>query len=163
MNDVWRLYVYYSKKNASAECNYKIYDKQMLIIIQYLKKWDAELWSMSSFQIYTDHKNLKYFITVKKLTEQQIRWSLILLCYNFFILYLSEKQNERTDVLSRQKQDMSMNLWDSRVQHCMTQMIHFEILCKLIQVVSVTIANILNSVLIQNQNLFNETTDLKQI
>ncbi len=33
MNDVWRLCVYYSKKNASAECNYKIYDKEMLIII----------------------------------------------------------------------------------------------------------------------------------
>ncbi len=38
MNDVWRLYVYYLKKNASAECNYKIYDKEMLIIIQCLKK-----------------------------------------------------------------------------------------------------------------------------
>jgi hypothetical protein len=37
MNDVWRLCVYYSKKNASAECNYKIYDKEMLIIIQCLK------------------------------------------------------------------------------------------------------------------------------
>ncbi len=33
MNDVWRLFVYYSKKNASAECNYEIYDKEMLIII----------------------------------------------------------------------------------------------------------------------------------
>jgi len=33
VNDAWRLYAYYSKKNASAECNYKIYDKEMLIII----------------------------------------------------------------------------------------------------------------------------------
>ncbi len=33
MNNVWRLYAYYSKKNASAECNYEIYDKEMLIII----------------------------------------------------------------------------------------------------------------------------------
>ncbi len=101
MNDVWRLYAYYLKKNASAECNYEIYDKEMLIIIQCLKKWNAELRSVSSFQIYTDHKNLKYFITVKKLTEQQMRWSLILLQYNFFILYLLSKQNERTDALSR--------------------------------------------------------------
>ncbi len=70
MNDVWRLCAYYSKKNASAECNYEIYDKEMLIIIQCLKEWDAELRSVSSFQICTDHKNLNYFITVKKLTEQ---------------------------------------------------------------------------------------------
>ncbi len=33
VNNVWRLYVYYLKKNASAECNYEIYDKEMLIII----------------------------------------------------------------------------------------------------------------------------------
>jgi len=48
MNNVWRLCVYYSKKNASAECNYKIYDKEMLIIIQCLKEWDAELKSLQS-------------------------------------------------------------------------------------------------------------------
>jgi len=90
MNDVWRLCVYYLKKNASAKYNYEIYDKKMLIIIQCLKEWDTELRSVSSFQIHMNHKNLKYFMTVKKLTEQQIRWSLILSQYNFFILYLSE-------------------------------------------------------------------------
>ncbi len=45
MNNVWRLCVYYLKKNASAECNYEIYDKEMLIIIQCLKEWDSECWS----------------------------------------------------------------------------------------------------------------------
>ncbi len=79
MNNVWRPCAYYLKKNAPAECNYKIYDKEMLVIIQCLKEWDAELRSVSSFQIHTDHKNLKYFMTVRKLTEQQMRWSLILL------------------------------------------------------------------------------------
>ena len=101
INNVWRLYVYYSKKNASAKCNYKIYDKEMLIIIQCLKELDAELRSVSSFQICTDHKNLKYFMTVRKLTEQQLRWSLILSQYNFFILYLLSKQNERANALLR--------------------------------------------------------------
>ncbi len=86
MNNVWRLCVYYSKKNTSAECNYEIYNKEMLIIIWCLKEWNAELRSASSFQICMNHKNLKYFMTVKKLTEQQMRWSLILLQYNFFIL-----------------------------------------------------------------------------
>jgi len=36
-------------------------------------------------------------MTVRKLTEQQMRWSLILSRYNFFILYLLSKQNERAD------------------------------------------------------------------
>ncbi len=148
INNVWRPCVYYSKKNASAECNYKIYDKEMLIIIQCLKKWDAELRSVSSFQICTDHKNLKYFMTVKKLTEWQMRWSLILSQYNFFILYLLSKQNERTDALLRQKQNVSMNLSDNRVQHCMMQIIHSEMISKPIQAASMTVADILISVLI---------------
>jgi len=135
----------------------------MLIIIQCLKKWDAELRSVSSFQIYTDHKNLKYFMTVKKLTEWQMRWSLILLQYNFFILYLLSKQNERTDALSRWKQNVSMNLSDDRVQHCMTQMIHSEIMSKSIQTILMTVADISVSVLVQDQNLFSEVTNLKQM
>ncbi len=163
MNDVWRLCVYYLKKNASTKCNYEIYDKEMLIIIQCLKEWDAELRSVSSFQIHTDHKNLKYFMTVKKLTEWQMRWSLILSRYNFFILYLLSKQNERADALSRQKQNVLINLSDDRVQHCTTQMIHSEIMSKSIQTVLITVADILISVLVWDQNLFSETTDLEQM
>ncbi len=163
INNVWRLCVYYSKKNAPAECNYEIYDKEMLIIIQCLKEWDAELRSVLSFQICTNHKNLKYFMTVKKLTEQQMRWSLVLLWYNFFILYLLSKQNERTDALLRQKQNVLMNLSDDRVQHHMTQMIHSEMISKPIQAASMTIADISVSVLVQAQNLFDEITDLKQM
>jgi len=135
----------------------------MLIIIQCLKEWDAELRSVSSFQICTDHKNLKYFMTVKKLTEQQMRWSLILLQYNFFILYLLSKQNERTDALLRQKQNVSMNLSDDRVQHCKTQIICSEMMSKPIQTVSMTVADISVSVLVQDQNLFSEITNLKQM
>ncbi len=163
VNNVWRLYAYYSKKNASAECNYEIYNKEMLIIIQCLKEWDTELRSVSSFQIHTDHKNLKYFMTVKKLTEQQMRWSLILSQYNFFILYLLSKQNERANALLRQKQNVSMNLSDNRVQHCMMQMIHSEMISKPIQAASMTVADISVSVLIWDQNLFSEITDLKQM
>jgi len=135
----------------------------MLIIIQCLKEWDAELRSVSSFQIYTDHKNLKYFMTVKKLTEWQMRWFLILLQYNFFILYLLSKQNERADALSRQKQNVSMNLLNDRVQHCTMQIICSEMMSKSIQTASMTVANISISVLIQDQNLFSEITDLKQM
>jgi len=102
-------------------------------------------------------------MTVKKLTEQQMRWSLVLLQYNFFILYLLSKQNERADALLRQKQNVSMNLSDNRVQHHTMQMIHSEMISKPIQAVSMTVANISVSVLVQDQNLFDEVTDLKQM
>jgi hypothetical protein len=34
---------FFSKKLSSVECNYEIYDKKMLTIIQSLEEWDAEL------------------------------------------------------------------------------------------------------------------------
>jgi hypothetical protein len=92
-----------------------------------------------------------------------MRWSLILLQYNFFILYLLSKQNERADALLRQKQNVSMNLSDDRVQHCTTQIIHSEMISKPIQAASMTVADISVSVLVQDQNLFSEITDLKQM
>ncbi len=77
-----------------------------------------------------------------------MRWFLILLQYNFFILYLLSKQNERTDVLLRQKQNVSMNLSNDRVQHCTMQMIHSEMISKPIQTASMTVVNISVPVLI---------------
>jgi len=76
---------------------------------------------------------------------------------------LLSKQNERADALLRQKQNVSMNLSDDRVQHCMMQMIHSEIISKPIQAASMTVANISVSVLVQDQNLFSEITNLKQM
>ncbi len=102
-------------------------------------------------------------MTVRKLTERQMRWSLILLQYNFFILYLLSKQNERADALLRQKQNVSMNLSDNRVQHHTMQIIHSEMISKPIQAASMTVTDISVSVLVQDQNLFSEITDLEQM
>jgi len=56
-----------------------------------------------------------------------------------------------------------MNLSDNRVQHCMMQMIHSEMISKSIQTASMTVADISVSVLIWDQNLFSEITDLEQM
>ncbi len=77
-----------------------------------------------------------------------MRWFLILSQYNFFILYLSENQNERADALSRYEQDMSTDLSDDRVQHCMMQIIHSEMMSKPIQAASMTVADISIPVLV---------------
>ena len=121
---------YYSKKNNPAECNYEIYDKEMLAIVRCLEEWDAELRSVSHFEIRTDHKNLEYFMTVRKLTERQMRWSLILSRLNFQISYLPGKQNERADALSRREQDVPKTS-DIRKEHRMTQMLKPDTLSKL--------------------------------
>ena len=43
-----------------------------------MEKWDIELKNVK-FEIRIDHKNLKYFMMVKKLTERQNKWVLIYL------------------------------------------------------------------------------------
>ena len=46
-----------------VKSNYEIYNKELLVIIRYLKAWDTELRSIfKGFDIITDHKNIKYFI-----------------------------------------------------------------------------------------------------
>jgi predicted aspartyl protease len=108
---------FFSKKNSPAECNYEIYDKEMLAIVRCLEEWDAELRSVEKFEIRSDHKNLEYFMTVRKLTERQMRWSLILSRYNFMISYLKGKDNVRADALSRRDQDIPQGEDDDRLQH----------------------------------------------
>ena len=87
----FRFCIYYFKKYSPTECNYEIYDKKMLAIIRRFEKWDVELRNVK-FEIRIDHRNLEYFMTVKKLKKRQIKWSLI-----FFIrfrnqLYHGQKQ-----------------------------------------------------------------------
>lgn len=84
---VLRPCAYYSKKNRPAECNYEIYDKEMLAIIRCLEEWEAELKSVGEFKILTDHKNLEYFTTLRKLSERQMRWQLILSKFRPIIQY----------------------------------------------------------------------------
>ena len=64
---------FFLKRNVLAKYNYKIYNKEMLAIVQCLKEQDTELQNVLSFKVRTNYKNLEYFITTQKLTEQQIR------------------------------------------------------------------------------------------
>ena len=114
-NGAVRPCAFFSKKNNPAECNYEIYDKEMLAIIRCLEEWDSELRSVQQFEIRTDHKNLEYFMSIRKLTERQMRWSLILSRFNFTISYVPGKQNERADALSRREQDILKGIEDNRL------------------------------------------------
>ena len=50
------------------ECNYKIHDKEMLAIIHSFEEWCHFLeGAQHQFKVWTDHKKLEYFCTIKKL------------------------------------------------------------------------------------------------
>ena len=49
-----------------AECNYDIYDKELLAIVNSFENWTAELGSVDApTLVLTDHKNLEHFTTKK--------------------------------------------------------------------------------------------------
>ncbi|RYP30999.1 hypothetical protein DL768_011180 [Monosporascus sp. mg162] len=63
-NGKWYPVAYYSKALRDAELRYKIYDKELLAIINAFKEWEPFLsGTKKPFDIYSDHKNLTRFIT----------------------------------------------------------------------------------------------------
>jgi len=52
-------------------------------------------------KIWTDHKNLQYFMTAKKLNRRQARWSLLLARFDFVMHHHSSKSMGKMDALSR--------------------------------------------------------------
>ena len=73
-NKCWRLVTYLSKSLNKIERNYEIHDKKMLVVIRGMENQrylleDAKF----KFKIWTDHKNLEYFIKVQKLNCKQVR------------------------------------------------------------------------------------------
>ena len=64
-DEKWRLVAFISKSLSNTERNYEIHDKEMLVVIRYLEAWRHFLEGATiKFEIWTDHKNLKYFMKV---------------------------------------------------------------------------------------------------
>ena len=71
---LWRPVAFLSKSLNETERNYEIHDKEMLAIIRGLENWRHLLEDTCfKFEIWTDHKNLEYFIKVQKLNQRQAR------------------------------------------------------------------------------------------
>jgi len=71
---LWRPVAFLSKSLNETERNYKIYNKEMLAIIRGLEVWRHLLEGVQTkFEIWTDHKNLEYFMKAQKLNRRQAR------------------------------------------------------------------------------------------
>ena len=120
---ILRPCAYFSKKNNAHECNYEIHDKELLAVVRCLEEWDAELRSVKSFKVITDHKNLEYFMKPRMLSERQVRWAALMSRFNMEILYRPGKQNVRADALSRREQDLPADVEDERLQKRVVQVL----------------------------------------
>jgi len=73
-----------------------------LAVIRCLEAWRHYLEGAKlEFEIWTDHKNLQYFMTSQKLNQQQARWALYLSRFNFTLKHVPGKSMGKADGLSR--------------------------------------------------------------
>jgi len=84
------------------EWNYEIHDKEMLAIICALEEWRHFLEGATHpVEIWTDHKNLEYFMMAKKLNHHQAHWSLHLARFDFLLHHCPKRTMGKLDTLSR--------------------------------------------------------------
>ena len=69
-DNLWHLVVFYSKSLNEHECNYEIYDKELLAIVRALEEYCHYLEGHPlPVEIWSDHLNLTYFWQAQKLTQ----------------------------------------------------------------------------------------------
>jgi hypothetical protein len=93
---------FYSRKFSAAEINYEIHDKELLAIVDSFQEWRHFLEGAAHpVTVYTNHKNLEYFMSARVLNRRQARWNMSMSRFDFVITYRPGKQQGLSDALSR--------------------------------------------------------------
>jgi len=101
-DEKWHLCAFLSKGLNNIKRNYDVHDKEMLGIIQVLEAWRHYLeGAKHEIYVWTDHQNLKYFMTANKLNHQQAHWALFLSQFNFHLTHKAGTLMKKANALSR--------------------------------------------------------------
>src|ERR1043165_4808358 len=91
---------YTSRQLRPHEVNYATHDLELAAVVHALKTWRHFLVG-NSYDVYTDHKSLKYIFTQKELNLRQRRWLELIKDYDMRLHYHPGKANVVADALSR--------------------------------------------------------------
>ena len=97
-----KFVAYASRQLKIHEQNYATHDLELAAVVFALKLWRHYLYG-SQFEVYTDHKSLKYIFTQSDLNLRQRRWMKYLIDFDFQLLYYLGKANVVADALSRKR------------------------------------------------------------
>ncbi|KAH9722972.1 Endonuclease [Citrus sinensis] len=95
-----KVIAYASRQLKSHEQNYPTHDLELAAIVFALKIWRHYLYG-ETYEIFTDHKSLKYLFTQKELNLRQRRWLELVKDFDCSINYHLGKANVVADALSR--------------------------------------------------------------
>ena len=98
-----RVVAYGSLQFKNHEQNYPTHDMKLAAIVFTLKIWRHYLYG-EQFEVYSDHKSLKYIFKQRDLNMRQRRWMEFLKDYDFTLHYHPGKENVVVDALGRKSQ-----------------------------------------------------------
>jgi hypothetical protein len=101
-----KVVAYTSRQLRIHERNYPTHDLELTAVVFVLKIWRHYLYG-SRFEVFNDHKSLKYLFDQKELNMRQQRWLELLKDYDFGLNYHPGKANVVADALSRKTMHMS--------------------------------------------------------
>ncbi len=94
---------FFSHRLTSTERNYDVGNRELLAIRLALGEWRHWLEGANvPFIVWTDHRNLEYIHSAKRLNARQARWALFFGRFEFSISYRPGSKNGKPDALSRQ-------------------------------------------------------------
>jgi len=100
-----RVVAYASRQLKPHELKYPTHYFELAAVLFTLKIWRHYLYGVR-YEIYTDHKSLKYIFTQKDLNLRQQRWLELLKDYTLDIRYHPGKANVAADTFSRSPKGM---------------------------------------------------------
>ena len=104
-----KVVAYASRQLKSHEKNYPTHDLELAAVVHALKIWRHYLYG-ERFELFSDHKSLKYIFTQKELNLRQRRWMEYLEDYDFGLNYHPGKANAVADALSRKADGCSASM-----------------------------------------------------
>ena len=94
---------FFSRRLTPAENNYDVGNRELLAVVLALQEWRHWLeGAVHPFIVWTDHKNLSYLRSARRLNSRQARWALFLGRFNYTLTYRPGSRNIKPDALSRQ-------------------------------------------------------------
>ncbi len=91
---------YNSKMFNGAQLNYSVTEKECLALVYAVKKYRHYIYG-THFTLYSDHNPLQHIMKIKNPNGRLTRWSLILMEYDFTVVYKPGKNHQNADALSR--------------------------------------------------------------
>jgi hypothetical protein len=98
-----KVVAYSSRQLKVHEKNYPTHDLELAAVVHALKTWRHYLYGQK-WDIYMDHKSLKYIFTKLELNMRQRIWLELIKDYELEIHYYPGKANVVADALSRKSQ-----------------------------------------------------------